>query len=70
MRPSPYDLFGEIPVTENEVHLWVSIVAPHIFHSRWRVETYVIHWNVVDKIRRCKLSGEFYGSEFEIRDFN
>jgi hypothetical protein len=35
--PMPYDLFGEIPVTEDEIFEWVSAVAP-----RWLTQSVCI----------------------------
>jgi hypothetical protein len=55
MKPYARDLFGEIPITESELTEWVQRVAPHIFHSRWRVEHYIRDWNVIDKIKEINI---------------
>lgn len=51
--PLPYDLFGEIPVTQNEIVTWCENVA-RLPESSPRFEWYVKNWCVVDKIRRVK----------------
>lgn len=52
--PHVYDLFGDIPVTKNEIVLWVETVARLPADSP-RFEWYVKNWYVVDKIKRVKL---------------
>ena len=53
-----YDLFGEIPVTWDEVWLWVEMVAG-LPRDSWRAANYVRWWNVPEKIRWAKLSGDW-----------
>jgi hypothetical protein len=53
-RGPPYDLFGEIPVTWDEVWDWVETVAG-IDRRSWRACYYIEWWNVPDKIRAEKL---------------
>jgi hypothetical protein len=55
---APFDLFGEIPVTWDEVNQWIQ---PSRASRRSRGARYYIdHWNVPDKIRHAKLTGTFY----------
>src|SRR5687768_486195 len=55
---APRDLFGEIPVTWDEVYQWVFAVA-RIPADSWRARYYIEHWNIPDKIREAKLAGTF-----------
>lgn len=55
-----YDLFGEVPVTEDEILSWVEAVAPRWLSSDRAYQHYVTAWNVPDKIRAAKLAGMFY----------
>lgn len=57
-RPSTRDLFGEVPVTLDEVSAWVLAVAG-ISPASWRFAWYVANWRVVEKIRAAKLAGTF-----------
>ena len=50
----PFDLFGEIPVTVDEIAAWVEVVAG-ITRASWRLDDCVTHWNVAQKIRNWKL---------------
>lgn len=57
--PNPaLDLFGEVPVTHEEVFTWCEVVAG-IPRDSWRLNWYLRSWNVPDKIRQAKLRGEF-----------
>lgn len=58
MRESVTDLFGEVPVTEADVRLWL-LAVPRIDPDSPRAAHYVRGWNVPDKIRAAKLSGWF-----------
>lgn len=58
MEPPLFDLFGEIPVTREDVETWIDVVpgfsrtvSPH------RRAYYARAWNVPAKIRAAKLSG-------------
>ena len=53
-RGPPYDLFGEIPVTWEEVWQWVESIAG-LSRDSWRARYYVEWWNVPEKIRAEKL---------------
>lgn len=55
----PYDLFGEIPVTEDEVFQWVVAVAPRWLFPERTYLNYVRSYAVPDKIRAAKLAGTF-----------
>ncbi len=52
------DLFGEIPVTWDEVWLWIEKVAL-IPRDSPRAEYYARTWNVPEKVRQAKQSGTF-----------
>lgn len=52
------DLFGEVPVTHEEVFTWCEIVAG-IPRDSWRLRWYLASWNVPAKIRAAKLAGEY-----------
>ena len=58
MTPSLLDLFGEIPVTQSDVDLWVDVV-PAIPRGSWRRDYYARHWNVPEKIRQAKAAGRW-----------
>lgn len=55
-----YDLFGEIPVTEDEIVQWVAAVAPRWLTPERSFRGYVNAYNVPDKIRAAKLAGTFH----------
>lgn len=58
-KPHPAeDLFGEIPVTWDDVWHWVETV-PGIPRTSWRASWYIRCWNVPDKIREAKRAGEW-----------
>lgn len=52
-RYSPFDLFGEIPVTHDEVILW-CLHVPKLPADSPRLAWYIKNWSVVDKIRNAK----------------
>ena len=52
------DLFGEIPVTVEELIAWCEAV-PRISASSWRFAWYVRAWDVAEKIRQAKAAGTF-----------
>ncbi|MEC4722934.1 hypothetical protein RY831_27625 [Noviherbaspirillum sp. CPCC 100848] len=56
----PYDLFGEIPVLEDEVYQWVAAVAPRWLHPESAYLRYVRSWDVPAKIRAAKAAGTFH----------
>ncbi|WP_250479009.1 MULTISPECIES: hypothetical protein [unclassified Caballeronia] len=53
------DLFGQVPVTLDEVREWVEAVAPAYCSSERAFQTYVRCWDVPGKIVQAKLSGTF-----------
>jgi len=52
------DLFGEVPVTQDDVDLWILKVAPR-WQGSVRIDWYVKSFRVVEKIKRAKLNGEW-----------
>lgn len=52
------DLFGEVPITHDDLRAWVAAV-PRIDPDSWRFDWYLKNWNVVDKVRAAKLAGTF-----------
>lgn len=57
IKKTPVDLFGEVPVSQREVALWLWKV-PHWMNQHAdarRRANYVRQYNVVEKIRRAKL---------------
>ena len=54
----PYDLFGEIPVTWDDVDAWCLAVAG-LEPGSWRRPYYIQYWNVPEKIRQAKIAGTF-----------
>lgn len=59
MLPPIYDLFGEIPVSESDVHAWVEAIAPAYLSSERSFRSYVKNYDVPAKIRHAKLRGQF-----------
>lgn len=55
-----YDLFGEIPVTHDEVYMWVAAVAPRWLQPESAYQRYVRSWDVPAKIRAAKAAGTFH----------
>ena len=53
------DLFGEVPITVDDLHAWVAAVAPGFSLSASRCRYYIERWNVAEKVRRAKLDGTF-----------
>ncbi len=60
MRPSLLDLFGEIPVSLEEVEIWIGVVPgwPRTT-SAARRQRYAECWNVAEKIRQAKRAGDW-----------
>lgn len=59
MQPHPYDLFGEIPVLESDLALWVAAVAPRWLEPERSFQLYVKSYDVPEKVRRAKAQGTF-----------
>lgn len=60
MHQPAHDLFGEIPVTEDEIFDYVLAVAPQYLSAEFRFNSYVRSYDVPGKIRAAKLRGTFY----------
>lgn len=58
LRQPPVDLFGEVPVTENDLYDWVAAVSP-VHLSERGFDHYVRRYDVAAKIRVAKLRGSF-----------
>ena len=56
MRPHTLDLFGEVPVTWEEVYEWCDN-NPRISSTPWRRDWYIKNYNVIFKIQREKRAG-------------
>lgn len=54
-----YDLFGEIPVTEDDIFNWVAAVAPRWLTPERSFRNYVRSWGIADKVRAAKAAGTF-----------
>ncbi len=57
LTPMPFDLFGEVPVTWDEVYAWCEQVAGA---TGWWRDWYIRNWNVIEKVRRAKTDGTYY----------
>lgn len=53
------DLFGQIPISREELTLWVIAVAPHYARSRRSLDHYIRHWDVATKVARAKADGSY-----------
>ncbi len=53
------DLFGEVAITFRDLSLWLYLV-PRLPHTSTRKAAYARGYNIVEKIRRHKLSGEIH----------
>lgn len=60
MTPPLYDLFGEIPVTLEEIEIWIDVVPgwPRTTSAARRAN-YAQNWNVPEKIRQAKRAGDW-----------
>lgn len=57
--PNPaLDLFGEVPVLESELEIWMAVIVPRWYQSRG-MRNYIKDYNVSGKIARWKMDGEF-----------
>lgn len=50
------DLFNDIPVTLEDVQIWIDVV-PGWPRTSSRRDYYARHWDVADKIKAAKISG-------------
>jgi hypothetical protein len=53
-----FDLFGEIPVTLEEVEHWLRTV-PMLDPTTARAHTYAVAYDVIEKIRAAKVRGHW-----------
>ena len=53
------DLFGDVVITDDDIFLWVSVVAPRWLYSERAFMNYVRGWSVSDKIRTAKIDRSF-----------
>ena len=58
LRQPALDLFGEVPVLEDDLEAWVAAISPVHLTERLFFH-YVRRYNVADKVRAAKLRGEF-----------
>jgi hypothetical protein len=59
MQNFPYDLFGEVAITDTDLRSWVAAIAPRWLSPPRSYLLYVRDWNVADKVRRSKIAGTF-----------
>lgn len=52
------DLFGEVPVSLDELLAWM-LAVPGIPPSSPRFVYYLRFWDVIDKVRQAKIAGTF-----------
>jgi hypothetical protein len=53
------DLFGDVIVTEDDIHDWVEALAPAYLSNQRSFEMYVRGWSVVEKVKAAKRDGTF-----------
>lgn len=53
----PEDFLGEIPVTRDDIERWLELNVPNL--RELYKEKYILHWNVVEKIKKAKKDGTF-----------
>ena len=58
LRQPAHDLFGEIPVLEDDLLAWVLSVSP-VHASDRAYDNYVRRYDVAGKVRHAKLAGTF-----------
>lgn len=59
MRQPAFDLFGEIPVLESDLVLWVAAIAPRWLEPPRSFRSYVRTYDVPGKVRAAKRAGLF-----------
>ena len=55
----PLDLFGQVPITDDDIAAWVAAVSPRWLAPERAFRSYVLHYAVADKVRRAKIDGTF-----------
>lgn len=58
MRPAPVDLFGQVPITHDDVAAWLRAV-PRLEPGTPRAAAYVRGYDVPGKIAAAKQNGTF-----------
>lgn len=58
LRQPAADLFGEVPITFDDLRAWVASTSPVNLEER-NYDNYLRRYNVVDKVRAAKTSGDF-----------
>jgi hypothetical protein len=53
------DLFGDVQITIDDLHAWVSAIAPAWASTERSLSYYIRHWDVAGKVRHAKLAGTF-----------
>lgn len=51
LRPMPVDLFSEVPVTLDDIEAWDATPRRRTWYAKC--------WDVVGKVRRAKLAGQW-----------
>ncbi|MBI5917900.1 MAG: hypothetical protein HY849_00790 [Nitrosomonadales bacterium] len=59
LKPSAYDLFGEIPVTLDDIETWLDYIPRMKDATPSRRAWYAKNWNVVAKIKGAKKDGNW-----------
>lgn len=59
MKNQPFDLFGEIPITEEDLRNWVAAVSPRWLEPERSYHQYLRTYSIAEKVRRAKLEGTF-----------
>lgn len=57
LRPQPLDLFGEVPVTIDDLEAWLDHIPRMRDASDRRRTHYATQWHIADKVRAAKLAG-------------
>lgn len=58
MEPALLDLFGDIPVSLEEIEIWLDTV-PRFSRDSPRRKHYALYWNIPEKIKAAKRDGKF-----------
>ena len=58
LKQGMLDLFGDVPVTQREIEVWLFKVPKMPFYHRGRT-SYILSYDVPRKIARAKLNGEW-----------
>jgi hypothetical protein len=58
-KDSPIDLFGQVPISEQDLENWVCAVAPRWLTPERSYQNYLAAYSIADKVRAAKLAGTF-----------